>query len=141
MGDKSRIRRSKASTPFFESGEPGSQLGDSRSSAEPGRGRQLGDRCSTGDKRRLMRPRAPGQPGDKCGRKGGDKCRIMWPRAPRVRNKWETSGVQTQNHAAQSIHRQVGYKCRIMRPRASTAYLETVGDKGNKFRFRWPRPP
>ena len=70
-----------------------------------------------------------GQPGDKCGRKGGDKCRIMWPRAPRVRNKWETSGVQTQNHAAQSIHRQVGYKCRIMRPRASTAYLETVGDK------------
>ena len=47
----------------------------------------------------------------------------------RVRNKWETSGVQTQNHAAQSIHRQVGYKCRIMRPRASTAYLETVGDK------------
>ena len=43
----------------------------------------------------------------------------------RVRNKWETSGVQTQNHAAQSIHRQV----RIMRPRAPTAYLETVGDK------------
>ena len=29
VGDKSRIRRSKASTPFFESGEPGSQLGDS----------------------------------------------------------------------------------------------------------------
>jgi hypothetical protein len=47
----------------------------------------------------------------------------------RVRNKWETSGVQTQNHAAQSIHRQVRYKCRIMRPRAPTAYLETVGDK------------
>ena len=44
----------------------------------------------------------------------------------------ETSGRQAgykRNHAAQSIHRQVGYKCRIMRPRASTAYLETVGDK------------
>ena len=101
------------------------------------------DSCGTEHPQRTSRQweSSGGQPGDKCGRKGGDKCRIMWPRAPRVRNKWETSGVQTQNHAAQSIHRQVGYKCRIMRPRASTAYLETVGDKGNKFRFRWPRPP
>ena len=81
-----------------------------------------------------------GQPRDKCGREGEDKCSIMWPRAPTVRNKWETSGVQAQNHAAQSIHRQVRYKCRIMRPRASTAYLEAVGgqvgDKGSKFRFK-----
>ena len=93
----------------------------------------------TGDKCRLMRPRAPTAYFETVGVKRWATWRQvwekrgrqvhMWPGAPTVRNKWETSGVQTQNHAAQSIHRQVRYKCRIMRARAPTAYLETVGDK------------
>ena len=99
----------------------------------------------TGDKCRLMRPRAPTAYFETVGVKRWATWRQVWEKriekgetsaeshvarsTRRVRNKWETSGVQTQNHAAQSIHRQVRYKCRIMRPRAPTAYLETVGDK------------
>ena len=67
-----------------------------------------------------------GQPGDKCGRKGGDKCRITCgPEHPQSQK--QVGDKRGTN--AQSIHRQVRYKCRIMRPRAPTAYLETVGDK------------
>ena len=54
-----------------------------------------------GDKRKLMRPRAP-RVRDKCGRQGGDKCKLMRPKEPRV-----------------------GDKCKLMRPKAPR-----VGDKG-----------
>jgi len=73
----------------------------------------------TGDKSRLMRPRAPTAYFETVGVK-------RWETSTQV---WERRGRQVQNHVAQSIHRQVRYKCRIMRPRASTAYLEAVGDK------------
>ena len=103
--------------------------------------RQLGDRCSTGDKRRLMRPRAPAAYFETVGVKRW----ATW------RQVWEKRGRQVQNHVAQGTQsqKQVGdkrgtnaescgpkhpqtsgiHKRRIMRPRASTAYLETVGDK------------
>ena len=164
VGDKSRIRRSKASTPFFESGEPGTQLGESWSSAEPGRGRQLGDRCrllkaptaretsvdSCGPEHPQRTSRqwesSGGQPGDKCGRKGGDKCRITCgPEHPQSQKQVgdkrgtnaepcgpkhpQTSAIQVQNYAAQSTHG-------VLRDSGGL-----VGDKENKFRFRWPRPP
>ena len=101
----------------------------------------------TGDKCRLMRPRAPTAYFETVGVKRWATWRQVWEKrgetsaeshvarsTRRVRNKWATSRVQTQNHAAQSIHRQVQYKCRIMRPRAPTAYLwetrETSLDSG-----------
>ena len=147
MGNSLRIRRSKASTPFFESGEPGGRLGDSRSSTEPGRGRQLGDRCSTGDKRRLMRPRAPAVYFEAVGVKRWATWRQVWEKRGRqVQNHVaqgtqsqkqvgdkrgtnaescgpkhpQTSGIQVQNYAAQSIHS-------VLRDSGGQ-----VGDKGNK---------
>ena len=88
-----------------------------------------------------MRPRAPGQPGDKWEKRGrqvqnhvaqgtqsqkqvGDKrgtnAESCGPKHP------QTSGIQVQNYAAQSIHS-------VLRDSGGQ-----VGDKGNKFRFSYP---
>ena len=67
----------------------------------------------------------PGHPeSETSGRQAGYKRRIMRPKAST--DKWDR---QVQNYAAQSIHS-------VLRDSGGQ-----VGDKGNKFRFRWPRPP
>ena len=118
--------------------------------------RQLGDRCSTGDKRRLMRPRAPAAYFETVGVKRWATWRQVWEKRGRQMQNHvaqgtqsqkqvgdkrgtnaescgpkhpQTSGIQVQNYAAQSIHS-------VLRDSGGQ-----VGDKGNKFRFRWPRPP
>ena len=123
VGDKSRIRRSKASTPFYESGEPGSQLGDSWSSAEPGRWRLLKaptaeetsvDSCGP-EHRSVLRDSGSQTVGNletSVGEKGKTSAASCGPEHPQS----ETSG------------RQAGYKRRIMRPKASTDKCDTSAE-------------
>ena len=76
----------------------------------------------TGDKCKMMRPKAP-RVGDKRGRQMETSVNSCGPRQPEwersVGDKWETSGRQVQTHAAQGTQsgRQVGDKCKIMRPK------------------------
>ena len=97
----------------------------------------------TGDKCRLMRPRAPTAYFETVGVKRWATWRQVWEKSSQkqVGDKRgtnaescgpkhpQTSAIQVQNDAAQSAHG-------VLRDSGGQ-----VGDKGNKFRFRWPRPP